>query len=81
MATAAVLAGAGLLVSLAACTQLPYTAPDTHSELRAAIEAARRVKTGGPAEVRLAERTVLLLQAGLEFIPPAQGGRLLRAMG
>ena len=81
MATVAVLAGAGLLVSLAACTQFPYTAPNAHAELRAAIEAAHKARIGGPAEVPLADRTVLLLQAGLEFIPPSQGERLLRAMG
>ena len=71
-----------LAVSLTACAPMLLQAPSaSEMELRAAIEAARRVKTGGPAEVRLADRTVLLLQAGLEFIPPAQGERLLRAMG
>lgn len=78
---AVALACAGLLASLAACTHFPYTAPGTHAELRSAIEAAHKARIDGPGEVRLAERMALQLQAGLVYIPPAEGERLLRAMG
>lgn len=65
----------------AACSQLPYVPSEASAELRAAIAAAHAAGVGGPGTVRLSERVVLQLQAGLVFIPPAQGGRLLRAMG
>lgn len=70
-----------LAASLAGCAPFVLHAPDSNAELRAALSAARRVAIGGPAEVRLADRTVLQLDAGFAFIPPAEGGRLLRASG
>ena len=72
--------GACVLVSLAACTQIPYHAPDMSAELQSAIAAAHIAGIDGPAEVKLADRTMLRLQSGLVYIPSAQGKRLLRAM-
>jgi len=46
-----------------------------------ALNAARRVRVDGPAEVQLGDRTKLRLEEGQSYIPPAEGVRLLRAMG
>lgn len=70
-----------LAVSLAACAPIPLHAPGPPPELRSAVSAAHPMAIHGPADVRLAERTILELQAGFAFIPPAAGERLLRAMG
>lgn len=80
---AAAALAAGLLAALAACTHVPTTEPDTRSylELRAAMAAAHAARIHGPREVRLAGRMMLRLQEGLVYIPPAQGERLLRAVG
>ena len=72
--------GACVLASLVACAPIPSRAPDAHSELQSAIVAAHIAGIDGPAEVRLADRTVLRLQSGLVYIPSAEGRRLLRAM-
>lgn len=50
-------------------------------ELEAAIAAAQRARVSGPARVQLADRTVLLVSWNRSFIPPAEGERLLRALG
>ena len=68
-----------LTVTLAGCAQWIRQASD--AERPAAIEAARAARVDGPAEVRLDGGAVLLLQAGLSYVPPAEGGRLLRAIG
>ena len=70
-----------LAVLLAGCAPAPPLPQDLAAELRAAVEAARRTRTEGPGEVRLAERMTLNLQAGVAFVPAAEGARLLRALG
>ena len=72
---------ASLAASLGACA--PYTArvPDAAPDLRSAIEAAHQARIDGPADVRIAGRMVLRLQAGVAYVPPAEGERLLRSMG
>jgi uncharacterized membrane-anchored protein len=49
--------------------------------MHTALAAAQRVRVNGPAEVLLAPRLTLRLQPGLAFVPPAEGERLLRALG
>ena len=70
-----------LVASLSACAPYALRAPDADLELRSAIETAHSVRIDGPAEVRIAGRMVLRLQAGLAYVPPAEGERLLRSMG
>jgi uncharacterized membrane-anchored protein len=66
---------------LSACAPFVFRAPDTDLVLQRAIETAYSVRIDGPAEVRIAGRMVLRLQAGLAYVPSAEGERLLRAMG
>jgi uncharacterized membrane-anchored protein len=70
-----------LVASLGACAPFAFRAPDTDLELRSAIEIAHQARIDGPAAVRIAGRMVLRLQAGLIYIPPAEGERLLRSIG
>lgn len=72
---------ASLAASLGACAPYFLHAPEAGVELRSAIEKAHKAKIDGPAEVKLAGRRVLRLQWGLAYIPPAEGERLLLAMG
>ena len=51
------------------------------AEMKAAIEAARKVQVTGPHDVKLADQAVLKLPEGFIYIPPAEGQRLLMAMG
>lgn len=74
------LLGASLAVLLCACAPQALRAPSADELLRKAIEAAQRVKVGGPADVRLADRTLLRLQAGMAYVRAAQGGPLLDAL-
>ena len=69
-----------LVALVVACAPVP-AAPPAVDDLDSAIEAARRARVRGPTEVLLAGRTTLLVQAGVAWIPPAEGRRLLRALG
>ena len=76
----------GLLVAaagfvLGGCSPFVYHSPEATAELRNAMEAANAARVDGPARVKLAARTDLLVQAGLVFIPPREAERLLRAIG
>jgi uncharacterized membrane-anchored protein len=55
--------------------------PDPQAEIRAALEAAQKVQIAGPSEVKLIDQAVLRLPQGHIYFPPAEGGRLLQAMG
>lgn len=73
---------AGLILTLSAgCSPFVYHSPEATAELRSAIDAANGARIDGPARVRLAGKTDLFVQTGLVYIPPAQAGRLLRAIG
>ena len=72
---------ASLALLLTACAATPYRWSIENAELRSAIGAASEATIRGPALVRLAPKTVLELQADLVFVPPAEGVRLLRAIG
>lgn len=65
----------------AGCAPYALRTPGPDAELQSAIESAHRARIDGPALVRIALRTELRLEAGFVYIPPAQGERLLRAMG
>jgi uncharacterized membrane-anchored protein len=54
---------------------------DPAAELKTAFEAARLTKKDGPADVRLNEQIAFHVPAGAVFVPPAEGMRILRAMG
>ena len=79
MRTRAALAAAALL--LGACSPFVYHSPEASAELRGALVAANEARIDGPARVRIAGRTDLFVQPGLIYIPAAQAGRLLRAIG
>ena len=66
---------------LSGCAPFGLRPPGDQAELQAAVGAAQRVRVAGPAEVMLADKTVLAVQSGLTFIPPAEGELLLRAIG
>lgn len=51
------------------------------SEMRTALDAANKVAVSGPADVKLIDQAMLKLPAGMVYIPPAEAGRLLVAMG
>jgi uncharacterized membrane-anchored protein len=55
--------------------------PDPQAELAAAFAAAKGVARPGPAEVRLGDHAVLKLPDGVVYVPPAEGGRIMVAMG
>ena len=74
-------AACAALALLAGCSSFGFVASWPDPALRGAVESARLARVDGPAEVRLAGRTVLLLQAGLTYVPPAEGERLLRTIG
>ncbi|MBL8483645.1 MAG: DUF2167 domain-containing protein [Rhodocyclaceae bacterium] len=56
-------------------------ASSAETEINAAFEAARPVAQHGPAEIKLIDQAVLKLPDGQVYIPAAQAGRILRAMG
>jgi len=63
---------------------LPALAQPTEAakaEYEAAAQAAQKASVAGPAEVKLAEQAKLKLPQGMFYIPPAESGRLLAAMG
>ncbi|MEP7155043.1 MAG: DUF2167 domain-containing protein [Betaproteobacteria bacterium] len=78
----------GVRALLAAALSLFFfTAPASaqnaaaEAEITAALEAARAVAQNGPAEIKLGSQAKLKLPEGYVFIPPAQAGRIMTAMG
>ena len=51
------------------------------AEMQAAVEAANKAAVAGPTEIKLVDQAMLKLPGGLMYIPTAQAGRLLAAMG
>ena len=51
------------------------------AEMKAAIEAAQKAQVSGPSDVKLADQAVLKLPQGFVYVPPAEGQKLLTAMG
>src|SRR6266850_388380 len=51
------------------------------AEMQAAVDAANKAAVAGPTEIKLVDQATLKLPDGLMYIPAAQAGRLLAAMG
>ncbi len=51
------------------------------AELDAAFAAAKQTAVQGPAEVKLADQAALKLPEGFVYVPPAEGKRIMTAMG
>ena len=51
------------------------------AEFGAAVEAANKASVAGPSDVKLLDQAMLKLPAGLIYVPAAETGRLLAAMG
>ena len=51
------------------------------AERDAAFAAADKAATRGPSDVKLADQATLKLPKGYAYVPPAEGGRVLTAMG
>lgn len=56
-------------------------AAGAQAEMQAAIDAARKAQVGGPSDVKLSDQANLRLPKGFVYVPPAEGQRLLKAMG
>ena len=72
---------AALVAALLQCAAWAQPNPQAQAEARAAIEAAQKTKVSGPSDVKLGDQAVLKLPQAYVFVPPAEGGRLLKAMG
>ncbi len=74
-----------LFVSYSACSQsgpAASAAPNPQeAALAAAVEAAQKVLQRGPQDVPLRDQAVLHLPAGFGFVPAAEAGQYLRALG
>jgi uncharacterized membrane-anchored protein len=74
-----------VLVALCLVTALLETSAQpteaARSEFGAALEAANKASVGGPTDIRLIDQAVLKLPDGMVYIPAAEAGRLLAAMG
>src|SRR5215475_8173548 len=51
------------------------------NELKAAWMAGAQAATEGPADIALIDQATLKLPSGYDFIPKAEGARILRALG
>ncbi len=78
---AAVHAFAALCLAAAALDTPAQPTEAAKAEFAAALEAAGNASVEGPSEIKLVDQAVLKLPAGLTYIPNAQAGRLLAAMG
>ena len=72
---------AALCMALAATGAFAQSNDGARSEMGQALEAAKKVAVAGPAEVKLIDQAMLQLPPGMVYIPPAEAGRLLVAMG
>src|SRR5215470_7270454 len=69
--------------SLALACGSAYAQPTeaAKAEMKAAVEAVNKAAVRGPTEIKLIDQAVLKLPDGLMYIPAAESGRLLTAMG
>src|SRR5262249_55630364 len=51
------------------------------AEVTAAFEAAQKTAVHGPSAVKLAEQATMRLPEGFAYVPPAESGRIMTAMG
>jgi len=78
---AAVHAFAALCVAAASPDAAAQPTEAVKAEFAAALEAAGKASVAGPSDIKLVDQAVLKLPAGLSYIPNAEAGRLLTAMG
>jgi len=76
----AALAGA-LALGLSSALSHAQPTEAAKAEFQAAAQAAQKASVAGPSEVKLGEQAKLKLPEGLFYVPPAEAGRLLAAMG
>ncbi len=69
-------AAAALLVAAAVQAQ-----GQADAEIEAAFEAAKPAAVPGPSEVKLTDQATLKLPEGFVYVPPAEGKRIMTAMG
>lgn len=79
--TAAARGLAALAAAVLHCAAWAQPNPQAQEEAKAAMEAAGKSKIAGPSEVKLGDQAVLKLPAAFLYVPPAEGGRLLKSMG
>jgi uncharacterized membrane-anchored protein len=76
---------AWLRLAAAAAALLAATAVQAQgkadTEIEAAFEAAKQTAVQGPSEVKLADQATLKLPQGFVYVPPAEGKRIMTAMG
>ena len=70
-----------LCIAIATSTALAQPNAAAQAEMQAALAAANKAAVSGPTEIKLVEQALLKLPDGLVYIPPAEAGRLLAAMG
>jgi uncharacterized membrane-anchored protein len=71
----------GLCAALASFAAPAQPADAAQAEFQAAVQAVNKVLVAGPAQIRLADQAVLNLPKNLAYIPAAEAGRFLAAMG
>jgi uncharacterized membrane-anchored protein len=71
----------GLCAALASFATPAQPTDAARAEFEAAAQAANKATIAGPADIKLIDQAVLKLPQGLSYIPAAEGGRLLVAMG
>jgi len=76
---------ARLWLAVAAAALLAATAAQAQgkadAEIEAAFEAAKQTAVQGPSDVKLADQATLKLPEGFVYVPPAEGQRIMTAMG
>src|SRR6185369_16355923 len=72
---------AAFCFALVAASAFAQSNDAAQAEMRSALEAVNKAAIAGPADVKLIDQAMLKLPAGMLYIPPAEAGRLLVAMG
>ena len=72
---------AALIAAFLHCTAWAQANPQAQEEVKAAMEAAGKSRIAGPSDVKLGDQAVLKLPQSFVYVPAAEGGRLLKAMG
>jgi len=72
---------AAFCFALVAASAFAQSNDAAQAEMRSALEAVNKAAIAGPADVKLIDQATLKLPAGMVYIPPAEAGRLLVAMG
>jgi uncharacterized membrane-anchored protein len=74
-------AGCALLFAVCFTAAAQEAAKDPEAEVKAALEAIVKVQVIGPKDIPMADQANFKLPSGMIFVPAAEAGRLLRAMG